>query len=197
MDSVAVHQSELFRWVILPMLIFSARVVDVSIGTLRIMFLARSRRLLAPLLGFFEVMIWLLAISQIFKHLDNVMCYLAYGGGYAMGSFVGIYIEGKLALGMQVVRIITRKDASALIAHLKAEGYGLTVLNGEGVTGPVKVVFTVIQRKRLPELSEIIRQFNPGAFLSIEDVRLAEEAKFPPYPEEKAILDRGTSATKA
>jgi len=197
MDSAAVPQSEWFRWVILPVLIFSARVVDVSIGTLRIMFLARSRRVLAPVLGFFEVMIWLLAISQIFKHLDNFMCYLAYGGGFAMGSYVGIYLEGKLALGMQVVRIITRKDASALINQLKAQGYGLTVLDGEGVTGPVKVVFTVIQRKHLPELCEIIRQFNPGAFLSIEDVRLAEEAKFPAYATEKAILEQGPSARKA
>ncbi|MDZ7269690.1 MAG: DUF2179 domain-containing protein [candidate division KSB1 bacterium] len=196
MDSAAVLQSELFQWVILPALIFSARVVDVSIGTLRIMFLARSRRVLAPILGFFEVMIWLLAISQIFKHLDNFMCYLAYGGGFAMGSFVGIYIEDKLALGMQVVRIITRKDASALIAHLKEAGYGLTVLNGEGVTGPVKVIFTVIQRKRLPELSEIIQRFNPGAFISIEDVRLAAEARFPPYPEEKTVLNRNAAVKK-
>lgn len=188
MNDTAFLQSGWFTWVVLPVLIFCARIVDVSIGTMRIIYVTRGRRHLAPLLGFFEVTIWLLAMGQIVKHLDNVLCYLAYGGGYAMGSFVGIYLEGKLAFGMQIVRIITRKDAQQLISHLKTEGFGLTVLDGQGVSGPVKIIFTVIQRRSLAYLTEIIRRYNPKSFLSIEDVRLAEEAQLPVYLGPKDVV---------
>ncbi len=179
MSFAEIMNSSLFTWVILPILIFVARIFDVSIGTMRIIFTARGKRYLAPILGFFEILIWLLAIGQIFQNLNNFACYLAYAGGFATGNYIGILIEHKLALGTQVVRIITQRDASQLIDRLKDEGYGLTLIDGEGGNGAVKIIFTLIRRKSLPQIIEIIRNHNPKAFFSVEDVRFAREGVYP------------------
>lgn len=177
-----------FTWVVLPVLIFCARIVDVSIGTMRIIFVAKEKRFLAPLLGFFEVLIWLLAIGQIFKHLNNALCYVAYAGGFATGNYVGMFLERRLALGTEVVRIILRRDPSELLRRLQRDGFGTTVIDGYGSTGPVKIVFTIIRRKDRPRLLEAIQEHAPGAFFSIEDVREARSGVFPPTQKEKTII---------
>ena len=96
---MAFFGSEIFTFIILPILIFIARVCDVSIGTMRIIFISRGAKILAPLLGFFEILIWLVAIGKVMQNLDNIACYVAYAGGFATGNFVGIRIEEKLAMG--------------------------------------------------------------------------------------------------
>lgn len=169
----------LFNWVILPLLIFIARVTDVSLGTMRIIFLARGGRKLTTVLSFLEILIWLMAIRQIFSHLNNPVCYLAYACGFATGSYVGIFIEHKLALGLRVIRIITPFDVTNLIQSLREKDYGVTVIDGMGNMGPVKIIFTVIKRGDLPKVTEMIEHFNPKAFYSVEDVRAASEGVFP------------------
>lgn len=171
--------SELFGWVVLPLLIFLARVVDVSMQTVRIVFVSRGNRILAPLLGFFEVMIWLAAIGQIMRNLDNVLCYVAYGGGFAAGTYIGMVIEEKLAIGTCLVRVITQRDASALIGALRAADYGVTHLPAEGMRGKVSIVYSVVRRSCVPEVVRIIEEFNPRAFYTIETVRSVREGVFP------------------
>lgn len=173
MDSV------IFTWVILPILIFISRVLDVSVGTLRIVFIAKGSKIVAPILGFFEVLIWLLAMGQIFQNLNNVLCYIAYAGGFAAGNYVGMVIEQKLAVGMLVIRIITRETATSLVESLKDGGYGVTTVDGEGTTGKVKIIFSLIKRKDLTKIIELIRKFNPRAFFSVEDVRFTQQGVFP------------------
>src|SRR4029078_11993146 len=97
--------SELFRWVFMPLLIFLARMCDVTLGTLRNVFISKGLRNVVPVLGFFEVTSWLLSIKQIMQHLDNPLCYIAFAGGFAMGTYVGLFVEKRLAIGMQVLRI--------------------------------------------------------------------------------------------
>jgi uncharacterized protein YebE (UPF0316 family) len=177
-----IWNSETFTWVILPLLIFCARIVDVSIGTLRIVFIARNQRIYAPLLGFFEILIWLLAIGQIFQHMDNFACYLAYAGGFAVGNFIGMMIENKLAIGQLIVRIITQSNEHDLYDHIKSAGYGVTRINGEGASGPVKILFTVIERKQLRNIILLINQFTPKAFYTVEDVQMARAGLFPVIP---------------
>jgi len=179
-ETVAFIDSPIFNWFILPFLIFLARVCDVTIGTVRIMLLTKGRRILAPMLGFIEVLIWLLAIRQIFNHLTNVACYLAFAGGFAMGNYVGMYIEEKLAIGLDVIRIITRKDAGELVNFLKAEGYGVTNLDATGTMGKVNVIFTIVNRKEVGKVVKIINKFNPKAFYSVEEIRAVSEGVFPP-----------------
>ncbi|MDW7725518.1 MAG: DUF2179 domain-containing protein [Candidatus Methanoperedens sp.] len=171
--------SQTFSLIILPVLIFTSRIIDVTFGTLRIIFISRGEKFIAPVFGFFEILIWLLAIAQVMTNLTNVTYYLAYAGGFAMGTFVGIYLEEKLAMGILIVRIITKKEANELVENLKSKGYGVTSFDGQGAIGPVKLIFTTIKRKDVDKVVEIIKRFNPKAFYSIEEVRSASEGIFP------------------
>ncbi len=180
MDSASLMDSATFKWVVIPFLIFFARIIDVSLGTMRIIYISRGLRFVAPLFGFFEVFIWLLAIGQIMQNLTNIVYYIAYCAGFAAGNFVGIFIEDLLAIGKVVLRIIIQKDASALVDFLRSEGYGVTAINAEGVTGNVTIIFSVIDRKNLESVIGHVKKFNPKAFFSVEDVRMAREGIFPP-----------------
>ena len=169
----------LFEWVILPVLIFCARICDVSLGTIRVIFITKGVRYLAPLIGFFEVIIWLLAIGQVMNNLTNVASYIAYGGGFATGTFIGMRIEEKISLGLTSVRIITIEEPSQLVNYLRSQNYGVTTIDGEGATGQVKMVFSIIRRQDLPDVVELIKKLHPGAFYSIEDVKSVSEGVFP------------------
>lgn len=160
-----------FTFVVLPMLIFCFRIVDQSIGTIRLIFAAKGLKKLAPVFAFFESFIWLLAIGQIMKHLDNIYCYIAYAGGYAMGNYVGILLEEKLSIGTAVIRVIPKKDTTPLIEFLRKQGYGVTVVNVDGMLGPTKMLFTTVRRKEARHVIDIIKQFNPNAFYTIDEVK--------------------------
>lgn len=168
-----------FKFVILPLLIFSTRICDVTLDTLRIIYVSRGLKLLAASIGFIEVLIWLFAITQIFKNLTNPIYYVAYAGGFAMGNYVGIFIEEKMAVGTVVIRTITQKDAGVLIKWLKAEGYGVTYIDAQGAFGPVKVLFTIVKRKDIDHVLGMIRTCNPLAFYTIEDIRSSSKGVFP------------------
>lgn len=170
--------TDIFSWVVLPILIFLSRIIDVSIGTIRIIFVSRGKKNLAPLLGFFEVLVWIMAISQIMKHLDNIACYFAYAAGFATGTFVGMMIEEKLAIGMLVVRVILVKDECSLRERLRNAGFGVTVVDARGANGDVKIVYTIIKRKELEEVLGIITMCNSKAFYSVEDARTVNQGVF-------------------
>ena len=172
-------QAFFFSWVLLPALIFSARLCDVSLGTLRVIFISRGFRYIAPVIGFFEVIIWLLAIGQVMSNLTNVVAYIAYGGGFAAGTFAGMFIEERLSIGTVIVRLITRDDAPDLVAAIRALDYGVTVMDAAGSTGRVNVIFMVVMRHDLPEVIGTIRSFQPNAFYTVEDVRTVTQGVFP------------------
>jgi len=179
MDLLGIYNSDLFIWVILPLLIFTARLIDVSLGTLRIIFVSHGLKYIAPLVGFAEINIWLLAIGQIMQNLNNIVCSLAYAGGFSMGAFIGMIIEEKLSIGMVMVRVICKHDTSELIKTLRDADYGVTTHDAEGVNGPVKIIFAVIRRADLQDILNKIHDIHPHAFYSIEDVRSVGEAIFP------------------
>lgn len=164
---------------LLPILIFLARVLDVSIGTLRIVFLSRGMRILAPICGFFEVLIWLVAIGRIMGDLTSWVYYIAYAGGFAAGNYVGMYIETWLAMGLLSVMIITKKDAASLLQKLKAEHFGLTQVGAQGVQGKVRLIYLIIRRKDLPRVSKILRLHQPDAFSVVNDIRNVAGGVFP------------------
>jgi uncharacterized protein YebE (UPF0316 family) len=170
---------DLYAYIILPFLIFLARIIDVSIGTLRIMFVSKGTRKIAPLLGFFEVLVWILAISEIMQNLNNWICYVAYAAGFATGNYIGMLIEEKLAMGVLIVRIITQKLADNLIYNLKEQGFGVTMVDAKGTNEDVHIIYTIIQRHELRKVVSIIKEFNPKAFYSVEDVRFVNEGVFP------------------
>lgn len=164
-----------FSYVLLPLLIFLARITDVSINTIRIIYVLGGRRVTATVLGFFESFIWLMAIRQIFEHLDNWICYVAYPGGFAMGILVGMMIEERIAYGKVIVRIITRKDVTPLIAFLNQNQFRYTKVNAEGPDGHENLVFTVLQREHLEYLLGKMKEIVPSAFYTVEKVNRAAE----------------------
>ena len=179
--------SGLFNWCILPILIFLARMSDVTLATLRNILLSKSVKYIVPFLGFFEVLIWLLAISQIMKNLHNPVCFIAYASGYSMGIFFGIKIEERLALGMQIMRIITTRDHEKLITALVDHSFGITTIDGQGSKGPVKIILTVVKRKDIAEIRALIEQTSANAFYSIEDVKSANRGVFPKAANEERV----------
>lgn len=179
MDLISHYDTPLFTWVIIPLLIFSARVIDVTLGTFRIIFVARGMKYLAAGVGFFEIIIWLLAIGQILQNLTNVMCYIAYGGGFACGNFLGIYIADKISLGKVIIRIITPQDTSKLMGFFRKQNYGVTVLDAMGGEGPVKIIFSVLKKNDLPFVIDNIKTLNPKAFYSVEDITYVSQGIFP------------------
>jgi len=171
--------SNLFNYLILPLLIFLSRVGDVTLGTLRIIFVSKGKKFLAPVLGFFEVFIWILVISRIMQNLDNYVNYFAYAGGFAAGNYVGMLLEEKIAIGVMVVRVITQKPADLLIEKLIGMGCGVTSVDARGAKEDVHVIFSVIHRSELKTVIDIIKKYNPRAFYSVEDVRYVNEGVFP------------------
>ncbi len=178
LESIFGNQFDYQAWITLPIIIFFSRICDVSLGTLRHVFISKGFRKIVPVLGFFEVLIWIIVVAQVMKNLNNWACYLAWAGGFATGTFVGLWIEEKLALGLQVIRIITNQNCDELVAALKTENHGITVVDAQGAVGPVKMIFTIIKRKNVKEVVLMIRQYNPTAFYSIEEIKNTSQGVF-------------------
>lgn len=156
--------------------IFCARIIDVSIGTLRIIFLTRGMKYLAAMLGFAESLVWIIAISQVMNNVNSWAAYLAFAGGFASGNVVGIWLEEKIALGTLVVRIITTRDANGLVEAMRSADFSVTNIDAEGEHGQALVLFSIVQRKQLPTVIELIRRHNPNASYTVEDVRFASSS---------------------
>ncbi len=179
MDFTFIQDPQFFSLVILPILIFFARVADVTFGTLRIIFISRGMKLLAPLVGFFEILIWLVAIGQIFQDMGSFVNYIAYAAGFAVGNYVGIIVEERMAIGLNLIRIITQYDADDLISALKSGGFGVTAVDAVGKHGLVKLIFLVVKRKDIGEVIRMVQKYNPNAFYTVADVRSAKGGDIP------------------
>jgi uncharacterized protein YebE (UPF0316 family) len=164
-------QLDFFHLVIIPILIILARVLDVSIGTLKIILISKGYRSLSSILGFFESFIWIVVVSQIMKSLDNYYYFAAYGAGFALGTYIGVSLERVISLGQVIIRVITRYPGEELAQYLLDNNYSVTKVNGEGRYGSVNILFLVVLRKQIDEVVDIIKEFNPKAFYTIEDVR--------------------------
>ncbi|MGK7389238.1 MAG: DUF2179 domain-containing protein [Candidatus Cyclobacteriaceae bacterium M2_1C_046] len=169
------EDSTLF-YILLPLFIFFARVLDVSINTIRIIYVLAGKKYMATILGFFESLIWLLAIRQIFEHLDNVYSYIAYPAGFACGILVGMKIEERIALGKVVVRIISSEDMGPFKEHLIANNMRFSLINSQGIKGPETILFTVVKREELSEVENIIKKDIPHAFYTVEGIKSASES---------------------
>ncbi len=174
----------------IPIFIFLARILDVSLGTLRIMFVSKGLRGKATVLGFIEVLIWIIIVAQIFQNLDNWLNYIAYAGGFATGTFIGMYIEEHMKMGIQIFRIIVDREREELIEALKENNFRVTSLDGQGKYGPVKVIFTVAKRKRWQQLANIVNQFAPNAFYSVEDVKHVSQMDEEVHPYKEDLITR-------
>lgn len=168
---------ETYPW-LLPVMIFFGRICDVTLGTLRIIFVSKGEKYKAPIVGFFEVFIWVVIISQIFSQANSLVAYVAYAAGYAAGNYVGILVENRIAFGYQLLRVYTKKEALELIKVLNSKDIGATFVKGEGAISQVHIVEIVIGRKSLNEVIGIISDFDSKVFYLVEDIRYKKEGIF-------------------
>lgn len=169
---------EVYPW-LLPIMIFFGRVFDVSLGTLRIIFVSKGEKYKAPIIGFFEVFIWVVIISQILTRANDMIAYLSYAGGYATGNYVGILLEKRIAYGIVLCRIYTQKDGMELVKRLNKKSYGATLTQGHGSANEIHIVETVIDRKEMKHLEGILTDFDNNIFYVVEDVRTKQNGIFP------------------
>ena len=150
------------------LLIFFLRTLDVGMATVRIVLLSRGKKGTAALIGFAECLIWVIAVSRVLGALEDPLRMVAFAAGFAAGTYFGSIVEEWLAIGQSLIRVVTSSGSPAVAPLIRDQGFGATVLNGDGMSGEVQVTFTVIPRKRVDDVTRLIYRANPGAYLTIE-----------------------------
>ncbi len=163
---------------LLPVMIFFGRIFDVSLGTLRIIFVSKGEKYIAPIIGFFEVFIWVVIISQILTRANDLVAYLSYAAGYASGNYIGILLEQRIAYGIVLCRIYTQKNGMELVQILNKMNFGATLTHGTGSTNEVDIIETVIDRHQMKTIEKTLTTFDPNIFYVIEDVRTKQNGIF-------------------
>jgi len=183
--------SSYITWLVLPLSIFFLRICDVTLDTMRIIFMTKGFKNLAPVIGFFEILIWIFAISRTMQNMnDNWLCYIAYAGGFATGNYVGMLLDEKLAIGHEIIRIIAKLNSGDIAGSLRSTGYGVTTVKAMGMEGEVEILYVVVNRKNLKKAIEIIQNQNPSAFFTIENVHFVNR------PVDKNILTDATRGVR-
>ncbi len=163
------------------LLIFGLRMCDVTLGTVKMMIALQGRRYVAAAIGFVEVTIFVIAIGKVVGQLDNIVNVLAYSGGFACGTMLGITVESKLALGNRVVKVITHRPNDVLVSELRRLLFGVTRIVGEGRDGKVYILFSVVRRKDLERFVAVVNKFAPKAFVAVEEAREIWRGYMPIY----------------
>ncbi|WP_352421399.1 DUF5698 domain-containing protein [Proteiniphilum sp.] len=177
---------DVYPW-LLPVMIFFGRICDVTLGTLRIIFVSKGEKYKAPLIGFFEVFIWIVIISQVLERANDLLSYVSYAGGYATGNYVGILLENRIAYGIVLCRIYTQKNGKELVQKLNKMNIGATMTHGTGSTNEVDIIETVVDRKEMKTLARLLTEFDANIFYVVEDIRTKKNGIF---PKRKTILTR-------
>ena len=164
-----------YTHIIIPLLIFVARIIDVSLGTIRMLLTAKGKKAFAAGLGFIEVLIWLLAIKEILNNLTSIAAYVAYPAGFAAGTYIGMLLEEKLISGKVVLRVIVKKKKGKIKEAFEKENIQFTIVDAEGSKGASKLIFCIIDRKKAEHIINIIKKNNPKAFYSVENIKYARD----------------------
>lgn len=160
---------------LLVIAIFFARICDVSLGTVRTILLFRGRSWIAAGIGFVEVLIWITAAGQVLKNIDAWYLAVAYAGGFSAGNIVGIWLEGRMAIGLELVRIVSENPEVNLSRVLREKDYSVVQLEGTGHSAvPVEIAFVIERRRKVPELLAMIERTDPHAYCTISDIKRHE-----------------------
>lgn len=163
-----------------PLAVFLLRATDVSMATVRMLLIVRGRRVLAPLIGFFEILIWVTAIGIVVQHLDSPLHVVGYAAGFATGNYLGLRLEERLALGLATIRTVVRTGGAELAATLRAEGFAVTEMPGTGRDGAVEVLYSVIPRRTVDRCLALIDRGAPESFVVVDEPRLVRRGwQFP------------------
>jgi uncharacterized protein YebE (UPF0316 family) len=169
--------------------IVAGRVADVTLGTLRTVFVVHGRRGIACALGFVELLIWVMVVARVVRNLDQPLYAICYASGFAVGTYLGITVEGWFGAGDQVVRVFTRLG-SQLAKELRGMGYVVTQFEGTGHGGPISLLFLQAPRRRMRPVVEHIVRADPDCFYIVDDIRLSSgrKVRFQPPTGWRALL---------
>ena len=165
---------------LLGILIFLARIIDVSVGTLRTISIVQGRTKVAFFLAFIETSVWLIVLSQVLpKVMHTPLLGVFYAFGFASGNVVGILVEKRLAMGYTNFRVITTKFAKEITNSLREKGFAVTNFEGEGKDGKVTEIYVVSDRKNLPALIKVVKEIEPDAFYIAEQAGIVSKIRRP------------------
>ena len=156
-----------------PLLIFGLRVVDVTMMTVRVLMVVRGARWTAAVISFFEILIWVVAAGAVIQNLSSPLHAVGYAGGFAAGTLVGMWLEGKLAFGVCSVRAFSRDPQHEIVTELRERGFGVTEQEGTGQAGPVAILHAVVRRRDIREVVRVIEAHDPDAFVTIQNDAVA------------------------
>lgn len=156
---------------LLPILIFLIRVTDMSLDTLRVLFVVRGRRSQAWLVGFMQSALWVIAVASVLGHLDNLLNVLAYAAGFATGNVVGMRLEERLAIGHSLLRVVSPSRGDAVASAVRGAGYAVTELSGRGKDGTVSILTTSLRRRDIDAVRREVLQADSDAFVTLSDIR--------------------------
>ena len=149
-------------------LIALLRISDVSLGTIRTIFVVQSKKYHAAIAGFFEVLIWIYAMRYIVQHMDSTLNLIGYATGFALGTILGITIEQKLGLGHLQVSLISKEKSLNIAEAIRASNHGVTLLPGTGASGEVSIMFTIINKNNLNKIKDLIHKIDPEEFINVQ-----------------------------
>jgi uncharacterized protein YebE (UPF0316 family) len=155
-----------------PLVIFCLRVIDVSLGTMRFLLVARGQRLPAAGIGFVEILVWITAAGAAIQNLSSPLHLVGYAAGFSFGTWSGVWLEERLALGTATVQAFCESSERGVTAALREMGIGVTQSMGEGLDGPVQIISAVVQRQALPRVIATIESVDPDAFITVYDARV-------------------------
>ncbi|MDA0329406.1 MAG: DUF2179 domain-containing protein [Gemmatimonadetes bacterium] len=155
-----------------PLLVFVLRATDVTMATMRMLLIVRNHRIIAPIIGFFEILVWVAAIGIVVQHLNSPLHIIGYAAGFACGNYLGLLLEERLALGLATIRTVVRSGGPELAAELRDGGFGVTEMAGQGREGTVEVLYSVIPRRNVDRCLAIIDRGAPDSFVVVDEPRL-------------------------
>ncbi len=164
------YLAEPHAW-LFALMIFALRVVDMALDTIRVLFVVRGKKLIVWILGFFQSLVFVVAISSVLTQLDNILNVIGYATGFATGNLVGMLIEQRLAIGHILVTIISSNRGAFIAERLRASGYAVTEIAGRGRDGTVFELHASVLRKDVSNVETIVLEADPQAFITAEDVR--------------------------
>ena len=155
-------------------IIFFAKIIEVSISTIRVVFIGKGERAKGAILGFVEIMIWLVVVSSVLNNItEDPIKMLIYAAAFSLGNYLGVTIESKIAVGLASIQVVVNeKDGDVLADILREQGYGVTIIEGKGKNESIKnLLFIQLKRKKIPEAVKLVKQHNPEAYITVNDIK--------------------------
>lgn len=151
--------------------IFSLRISDMTLDTLRVLFVMRGRKLPAWVLGFIQSLIFVVAIGSVLQNLDNPLNIIGYAAGFATGNVIGMVVEERLAIGHILLNIVSPRRGTAIAERLRQEGYAVTEISARGKDGMVTLLNCSVLRKKVEKVRSVVNEVDENAFITADDIR--------------------------